>query len=205
MAQNETFTPAQRKKFLIVFGVIVAVGIIVFWVAMGKIVGDIGKRNEMTAALPENVTKLFNCKYHDLQPSVAEEFVGRVPFERYIFFSNHSVTLGDSLAFTHAYDPSINEKLGTDIYYGSEELDGIVFEKQGAETVGYYGNTTTKRAIQSYKVIYYMTYPELVIIRQDTLWGGTPPSTIESHASAGVGKGVKDKDLVAAIKAAMGV
>ena len=211
MSQQQ-MSPQAKKKFLIIFGLFIVISTIGFFVALRGLESNMKEQAELTAALPENVTKLFDSRNRDVQATFADEFSVNVDFKSYLFFSYSSSTIDDVVYFSHSYDKSINKKLGTDIYYGKEDLDGIVYASYGVETVGYYyddglfsnpdySKPSSKRAMQVYVVLSYATLPDFVIIRQDTILGEEPPSTIRSTDSAGVGKGVKDKKIIAAIKA----
>jgi len=205
-------SPQAKKKFLIIFGLFIVISTIGFFVALRGLESNMKEQAELTAALPENVTKLFDSRHRDIQATFADELTSNVNFKSYLFFSYQSSTIDDVVFFSHSYDKSINKKLETDIYYGKEDLDGIVYASYGVETVGYYyhdglfsnpdhSKPSSKKAMQLYVVLSYATLPDFVIIRQDTIWGEEPPSTIRSTDSAGVGKGVKDKEIIAAIKA----
>jgi len=211
MTQQE-MTPQAKKRFLIIFGSFTVIMTIAFFIAMHALDSNIEERAELTAALPENVTKLFDSRHKEVQPTFADEFTNNVNFKSYLFFSHKISTINDDVFFARSYDKSINKKLGTDLYYGKEDLDGIVYASSGVETVGYYydnglfsnpdrSKPNNKRASQIYVTLSYVTLPDFVIIRQDTIWGKKPPSTIRSTDSGGVGKGVKDKEIIAAIKA----
>jgi|GEM_PF-2716855 len=213
MTQQQMSSQA-KKKFLIIFGLFVVIATIAFFIAMRFLESNAKEQAELTAALPENITKLFDSRQIDVQATFADEFTDDVNFKSYLFFSYRSATIDDTIFFSHSYDKSINKELGTDLYYGKEDIDGIVYASYGVETVGYYYNDglfsnpdyskpSSKKAMQVYVTLSYATLPDFVIIRQDTIWGKEPPSSIRSTDFAGVGEGVKDKKIVAAIKAVM--
>jgi hypothetical protein len=205
-------SPQAKKKFLIIFGSVMIIMTIGIFIAMSGFESHMKEQAELTAALPENVTKLFSSKHRDVQATLADEFTDAVNFNSYLYFSHQHAMLGEDIYFSNSYDKSVNKKLGTDIYYGKEDLDGIVYALYGFETVGYYykdglfsnpdySKPSSKRAMQAYVVLSYATLPDFIIIRQDTIWGGEPPSTIDYTDNGATGKGVKDKEIIAAIKA----
>lgn len=197
-------TPQAKKKMFLVMAtafIIVTAGL---FAAMSKMKENFAEQAALTAGLPESVTKIFDSRYSGTQHVMADEFLEKVPFRSYLFFTQHPAEAGGR-HFSHSYSKSVNEKLGTDIYYGLEDIDGVVFEMLGLEVTGYYGENYEhpKQAMRHYRVLNYMTLPDMVIVRQDTLRGGDPPASIKSRETVGIGKDVKENDIVASIKAAI--
>lgn len=215
MARKQ-LSPKGQKRFLIGFFIVVILLTVVFFLAIRNLDAKTEQNEEITRGLPARVTDVFNSKVRGVMPADIGEFVEKVPFRRYLYFSYKPMyDSRDGFGFTHTYDSKMNSQLGTDQNINAEDIDGIVFVDMGLKTVGHYTtdeamselqekifsvNPAVQHASMPYYAVNYMTVPDYVVIRRDTIWGGEPPKRIKK-GEAGMGKFPKESQIADLIRA----
>ncbi|MCL1938071.1 MAG: hypothetical protein FWF52_06730 [Candidatus Azobacteroides sp.] len=101
-----------------------------------------------------------------------------------------------------SYNKKRNEKLNTARFFPGNDIKGMVWLTNGYKLVGRYrggGNAT-----QPYSVLSYLDLAQKTILAQDTIWGGMPPRTTNSHSGAN-GKAPKEEEIIKAIQSRTGI
>ena len=120
---------------------------------------------------------------------------------------------GEKLSYH--YEVIVNKKLKTDKYAAASDIDGIILHDIHFETVAYYvkddiiGEITSfisgkeeklkeeshKRASKICRILTYVSVPDGVVLKRDSVWGGEPPAKIKWTENGGTGSYPSDKEI----------
>lgn len=219
---------SSKKVLLIAVGTAMLVCIIfgagLFFFIGRSIDTMVAEEEEGMRALSPQIRSIIKGEHDKLLMQQAQN--KPVHFKKYIYFSSGYKTVdGESYAFH--YDSDINNSLKTSRYAAASDLDGLIFEHYYREVVGYYedgdvvgdiisvfsdkeqdernkkynpeDNIYEKKAERVSRVLTYVSVPDLIVLKRDTVWGDDPPQRKKSSES-GMGSIPTNGDIVKQIR-----
>lgn len=214
MAQEKLSSKA--KKAIIGVFVFIFLFTVVLFVYIDKAIDqriEADQNNTFSLSEPvKNLIRTGNTKDWESIPAVNKP----VAFRKYIYLQSGYTSSGNE-NLTYWCDTEMNKDLGTLSNIPESDVDGLVLSNFCFDTVGYYKVgavldliprlssdddkvSTRKKAIKICKVLTYVSVPEGIVLKRDSVWGKEPPRRINATDNAGMGAQPDNDDIVASIK-----
>lgn len=210
----------KNLTIVLVFTAFIVASVIAFIYVDNMLDEQIAADENATKSLPQSVKEIINDR-NASRLLTSEETGDPVTFRKYVFLSYGYIQDTDA-NYSYRVDAEMNNSLGTTANLSDSGVDGIILYDVIFETVGYYSNNdvvgelisflkneenvsepTGKKAQRICSVLSYVSVPDGVVLKRDTICGGDPPSRIKKTDDQGLGSAPDNSEIIKSIKSVL--
>ncbi len=219
MTQSSNNTSQQNTRNIIIIIVVFLIVSVGFFFYIGNSIDEeIQANKDNTLALPQSVKRVITNRDIDkIEEQVSTNQT--VNFNKYVYLREGTNTSESGEKFYYEFDTQMNEKLNTLQNVSVSDIDGIILYRLHTETIGYYEtddmlsnivstigggekdkeNTSSKKAMKLCVILSYVSVPDGIVLKADSIWGTEPPSRIKNTDNAGIGSLPDDDEIIKTI------